>query len=99
MTNIVTLSHAPSGRLLYNAMCKVLSLPECRWAIPQSALRLGARCSDGLEAIIKRRMPLDSEAFDLIIGSAWYSPVRVEQKLGWRAEITLDDGLREMFGR
>ena len=98
-TYIVTGPQAPSGRQLFDAMRKVLGLPECHWSVPQSALRLAARCGDGLEAIFKRRLPLDSEALDRLLGSAWYSAARIEQELGWRAKVSLEDGLREMFGR
>lgn len=97
-TYIVAGPEAPSGRQLFDAMRKVLGLPEYSWAVPQSALRLAARCGDGLEAILKRRLPLDSEALDRLLGSAWYSSSRIEQELGWRAQVSLEDGLREMFG-
>lgn len=98
-TYIVAGPQAPSGRQLFDAMRKVLELPECRWAVPQSAFRLGALCGEGLEAILRRRMPLDIEALDRLLGSAWYSPKRIERELGWSAKITLEEGLREMFGR
>ncbi|WP_319587468.1 NAD-dependent epimerase/dehydratase family protein [uncultured Desulfobulbus sp.] len=90
---------APSGRELYDAMRKVLGLPPCRWTVPESALRLAAHCGNGLEKLFKRRFPLDSEALDRLLGSAWYSSARIERELGWRAKVTLEDGLREMFGR
>jgi nucleoside-diphosphate-sugar epimerase len=98
-TYIVAGPQAPSGRQLFDAMRTVLGLPECHWAVPQSALRLAARCGDGLETILKRRLPLDSEALDRLLGSAWYSPARIKEELGWRAKISLEEGLREMFGR
>jgi UDP-glucose 4-epimerase len=98
-TYIVAGPQAPSGRQLYYTMRKVLGLPKCRWTVPESALRLAAHCGDGLEKIFKRRFPLDSEALDRLLGSAWYSSARIERELGWRANVTLEDGLREMFGR
>lgn len=98
-TYIVAGSQAPSGRELFDAMRKVLGLPPCRWTVPESALRFAGHCGDGLETILKRRMPLDSEAVDRLLGSAWYSPTRIERELGWQAKVSLDEGLREMFGR
>ena len=50
------------------------------------------------EVAFGRRMPLDSEALDRLLGSAWYSPAKIARELGWRARVRLDDGLREMFG-
>ena len=98
-TYIVAGPKAPSGRELYDAMRKALGLPPCRWTVPESALRFAAHCGDGLETILKRRMPLDSEVVNRLLGSAWYSPDRIERELGWRAKVTLEEGLREMFGR
>ena len=66
--------------------------------MPGIALRLGARLGDGLEAVTHRRLPLDSEALARLLGSAWYSPARIERELGWRAQVSLAEGLREMLG-
>jgi nucleoside-diphosphate-sugar epimerase len=32
-----------------------------------------------------------------LLGSAWYSPSRIERELGWQARISLVDGLSEML--
>lgn len=98
-TYIVAGSQAPSGRQLYDTMHQVLGLPQCRWAVPESVLRLAARCGDGLEAMVKRRLLLNSEALDRLLGSAWYSSARIKQELGWQSQVPLEEGLREMFGR
>ena len=96
-TYIVAAQEAPSGRQLYDALRKALGLPHRTWAVPESALRLAARVGDGLEALTGRRLPLDSEALERLLGSAWYSPARIERELGWRARVSLANGLREMF--
>ncbi len=98
-TYIVSGPQAPSGRQLYDAMRTVLGLPRCSWSVPESVLRVAAGCGDHLEKILERRMPLNSEALDRLLGSAWYSSKRIERELNWRAEISLEEGLREMFGR
>jgi nucleoside-diphosphate-sugar epimerase len=67
--------------------------------VPESLLRAAAIGADGLEAIIRRRMPFDSEVLDRLLGSAWYSPARIERELGWRARVSLADGLAEMLGK
>ena len=97
-TYIITGQEAPSGRQLYNAVRKALGRPECRWRVPEAILRASARFGDSLEVACRRRMPLDSEALDRLLGSAWYSPARIERELGWQSKVRLDDGLREMFG-
>lgn len=98
-TYIIAGLEAPSGRQLFDAMRKVLGLSRSPWSVPEFALRLAAQCGDHLEATLKRRIPLTSETLDRLLGSAWYSPTRIEQQLGWRAKVSLEDGLREMFGR
>jgi len=98
-TYIVAAREAPSGRQLYDALRAALGMPRCSWSVPESALRLAGRVGDGLEVFARRRLPLDSEALDRLLGSAWYSPARIERELGWRAKVSLADGLQEMFGR
>lgn len=97
-TYIIAGQEAPSGRQLYNAVRKALGRPASRWTVPEAILRAAARFGDSLEVACRRRMPLNSEALDRLLGSAWYSPARIERELGWRAQVWLDDGLREMFG-
>jgi nucleoside-diphosphate-sugar epimerase len=98
-TYIVAAPEAPSGRQLYDALRQALAMAPLAWEVPAVLLRIGGRVGDGLEALMRRRMPLDSEALDRLLGSAWYSPARIERELGWRAQISLRDGLREMFGK
>lgn len=97
-TYIVAGSEAPSGRELFAAMRQVLGLPRCQYAVPQTALLLAARAADRLEALLQRRLPFDSEVLARLLGSAWYSAERIRQELGWRPQVSLHDGLREMFG-
>ena len=98
-TYIVAAPEAPSGRQLYDGLRMALGMPRCTWAVSERALRLAARLGDGMEVITRRRLPLDSEALERLLGSAWYSPARIERELGWRARVSLADGLREMFGK
>jgi ABC-type transport system involved in cytochrome bd biosynthesis fused ATPase/permease subunit len=52
-------------------------------------LAAAARLGDLGAAVLGRRMPLDSEALDRLLGSACYSPARIERELGWRARVGL----------
>jgi UDP-glucose 4-epimerase len=97
-TYIIAGPEAPSGRQLYDTMREVLALPRCRWSVPETILQGAARCGDGLEKLLKRRVPLNSEVVDRLLGSAWYSSRRIAQELGWQPKVSLREGLREMFG-
>lgn len=96
-TYIVASPDAPSGRALFDALRTAQGLPPCTWSVPESVLRSAAKLGDGLEGFLKRRLPLDTEALDRLLGSAWYSPARIQRELGWRAQVSLASGLSEML--
>jgi UDP-glucose 4-epimerase len=98
-TYIVASQSAPSGRELFDAMREVQGMPACRWTVPEVVLRLAGYLGDGVEHLSRRRMPMDSEVVMRLLDSAWYSPARIERELGWRAQVVLADGLREMLRR
>lgn len=96
-TYIIASQHAPSGRALFDALRQAQGLPPCHWSVPASLLWGGARVGDCLEKLAGRRLPLDSEVVDRLLNSAWYSSARIERELGWRAQVSLIDGLSEML--
>lgn len=96
-TYIVASPEAPSGRALFDALRAAQGLPPCAWSVPEFFLRSAAKFGDGLEWLLKRRLPLDSEALERLLGSAWYSPARIERELGWCAKVSLANGLSEML--
>lgn len=96
---IVASRDAPSGRELYDALRAAQHMKACTWAIPEWGLRMAAQLGDGLGRLSGRRMPFDSEVLDRLLESAWYSPARIEQELGWEAQVPLKDGLCEMLGQ
>ncbi|MFN4326277.1 MAG: NAD-dependent epimerase/dehydratase family protein [Azonexus sp.] len=96
-TYIVASQEAPSGRALFDALRQAHGLSPCHWSVPASILWKGARVGDWIGRLSGRRLPLNSEVIDRLLKSAWYSPGRIERELGWRAQITLVDGLSEMF--
>lgn len=98
-TYIIAAPEAPSGRQLFDALRRVYGMRPCGWSVPVSLLRGAAIGGDLLEAIARRRMSFDSEVLDRLLGSAWYSPARIEQGLGWRARISLSEGLLELVGK
>jgi nucleoside-diphosphate-sugar epimerase len=96
-TYIVASQHAPSGRELFNALRTAHGLSSCTWMVPELVLRAVAGSGDVLGMLLKRRLPLNSEVLVRLLGSAWYSPSRIERELGWQARISLVDGLSEML--
>jgi nucleoside-diphosphate-sugar epimerase len=96
-TYIVAGAEAPSGRQLYDAICEALGLSKVSWAVPAGVLQATGRLGTLAGRLSGRRLPLDSEIVERLLGSAWYSPARIERDLGWRARVSLSAGLREML--
>ena len=109
-TYIVADARAYSGREIYDAIRGAVLDSVCRgfrfagrqaptlhWSVPAGLLRVGARVGDGIGALLDRPMPLNSEVVERLLGSAWYSPARIERDLGWRAQVGLAEGVREML--
>lgn len=97
-TYIIASPEAPSGRQLFDALRAVQGLPPCGWEMPEGALRFAGRLGDVFERMTGRRLPLNSEVVSRLLDSACYSPARIEKDLGWRAQVPLTVGLREMLG-
>ena len=98
-TYIIASSESPSGRGLYDALRLTLGMPRCKWAVPAPLLRGAAIGGDVLENITKKKLLLDSDVLNRLLDSAWYSSDQIERELGWRAEVSLFDGLVELIGK
>lgn len=96
-TYIIAEPRAYSGRELCEGIRTVLGVRSSRWTAPAWALRGAGRMGDGLGRLLGRPLPVRSELISRLLDSAWYSPARIEHELGWRARVSLADGLREMF--
>ncbi len=96
-TYIVADRQAYSGRQIYDSIRKALGKAPARYRVPADFLRFGGRLGDGLGALLHRPLPLNSEVVDRLLGSACYSPARIERELGWRAQIGLAEGVQEML--
>jgi len=97
-TYIVADAQTYSGREIYDAIRDALGKKPVRWRVPSVLLRMGGLLGDGAEGLLRRPLPLNSEVVDRLLGSACYSPARIERELGWRAQIGLTEGVREMLG-
>lgn len=97
-TYIVADPQAYSGREIYDAIRYALAVPPApTLRVPAWALRAGGRGGDVLGGVLRRPLPLNSEVISRLLDSACYSPARIERELGWRAEMGLDAGVREML--
>jgi nucleoside-diphosphate-sugar epimerase len=97
-TYIVADPRAYSGRQIYDAIRAAVGRMPARLRVPASLLRCGGKLGDGLGKLAGRTLPLNSEVTERLLGSACYSPARIERELGWRAGIGLAEGVREMLG-
>ncbi len=93
---IVTDGQTYSTRQLYVLICQALGRPVPRWSVPAGVLRFAARMGDGLERILRRRLPLSSATLDKLLGSAWYRGERIQRELGYRPTRTFPEALPEM---
>ena len=87
-----------SGRQIYSLLRQSLNMKPTNHHIPAGVLRLAGQIGDIAGGILRRRLSLSSEEVAKLLSSAWYSADRIERELGWRSEISLNEGLREMFG-
>lgn len=85
-TYIVADPHPYSTHEIVETMRALLRAPTF-WSVPAWALRTAGSLHPRLHEIVER-----------LIGSACYSPTRIERELGWRARVGLAEGLREMLG-
>jgi UDP-glucose 4-epimerase len=97
-TYIVADTRPYSGREISDTIRAVPPRLTFSWGVPASVLRAGAVLGDVLERVTNRALPMNSEAVSRLLGSACYSPARIQHELGWRAAVGLADGVREMLG-
>ncbi len=96
---------AYSSRQLYEAIRTVLAerpgsrlaRPVVSCTIPAAGWRLVGRLGDALEALSRRSLPVNSDVVSRLLESACYSPARIQQEIGFRTQIDLMTGLREML--
>lgn len=97
-TYIVTGPDRPSGHELYDALRRVLGLPQRNWVVPATFLRLLGRAGDIFQTLTGHRLPFDGEVVARLLGSACYDGEKIQRDLAWVPKIGLDAGLREMLG-
>ena len=97
-TYIVADSKNYSGREIYDVIRQSLGKSAIKWSVPTGLLKAGSFVGDRLENFFHRPAPFNSEIFNRLLGSACYSASKIEDELGWKAQISLSDGIQEMLG-
>lgn len=97
-TYIVADAQPYSGREIYEAIRIALKKPGFRWCVPASLLHTCGHIGDVLGNVLRRPLPLNSEAISRLLDSACYSPAQIERELGWKARTGLVEGIQEMLG-
>ena len=65
--------------------------------VPASILRVVGRVGDLLSKLSGRPIPINSEIVSRLLYSECYLPARIEHELGWRSNVDLLEGLKEMI--
>lgn len=94
---IVSDGRVYSTREMYDLMCRALRQRPPRWSVPLWCLAALGYLGDTIGRVRGRRFLFDSDALEKLIGSAWYSSKRIEDRLGFRAKWDLEKALPEMI--
>jgi len=96
---LVTDGNTYSSRDIYLAICRALGKKPARWVVPAIVLRAMARVGDLFRRLFGFRLPFDSDVLNKLLGSAWYSDVKIRRELGYRPRHTLESALPEMIAQ
>jgi len=97
-TYIVANAKSYSGYEIYKLVREALGLPASSFTLPANALRAGGCLGDIAQRAFKIKSPVTTELISKLLDSECYCPKSIEQTTGWRAEMTLKQGLQEMIG-
>lgn len=85
-----------STRELFVWMCEALGRRVPGWTVPAWSLRGLAHAGDMIGSLTRRRFVFDSQALDRLVGDAWYSSRKLQERLGWVPHRTIRESLAEM---
>lgn len=69
------------------------------WHVPAAALRGAGRVGDFVSILVRRRLPMSTEAVRRLLDDESYSAAAIRRDVGWESSVNLADGLREsLFG-
>ncbi len=94
---IVSGSEAPSGRGIYDEIRRVYGMKATRIEVPLPIMKILASSCEFIQKSSGVNLIFNQEVCDRLLKSEWYSSGNFEKLTGWRANIKLQDGLREML--
>lgn len=94
---IVTDGQPYSTRKIYDLIRESLGRSGRVVPIPPALFSAAARIGDIGGALMGRRLPFDSNAYDKLIGSAFFSSARAARELGFNSTTTLEGVLPAMI--
>ena len=93
---IVSDGQTYSTRQLYELICRALNRKVPGWSVPIGVLRGLAVVGDLIGKARGRRFVFDSDALAKLTGSAWFSSDRIQTRLGFKPQWTLERALAGM---
>ncbi|MFZ5875394.1 MAG: NAD-dependent epimerase/dehydratase family protein [Nitrospirota bacterium] len=94
---IVTDGRPYSTTELYEMIVRGLGKPVPRRRVPIGMLKGLALVGDVVGRLRGRRFVFDSDAFEKLMGDAWYSSKKISRELGYRPRVTFEDALPDMI--
>jgi len=95
-TFIVADNEPFSTRQLYEWISNAVGRPVPRWTVPLCVLRALGKTGDVIGRVRGRRFVFDSDAFEKLVSSAWYSSAKIQRELGWKPAHTLRESMPEI---
>ncbi len=94
---IVSDGIAYSTRDIIGAMYSALDRSMPAWTIPMWMLKVVGRVGDSIGRVTGQRFAFDSDSIPKLLGSAWFSSLKLQQQLGYKAEWSLPRALPQMI--
>lgn len=92
----LTDGHTYSSHQIYKAMRQVLGKSRVCWTIPYVLLQILAKFFDGMQFMLHKKLPFNSNILNKLLGSAHYSNHLVQNDLGWRPQYNFHQVLPEI---
>lgn len=94
---IITDLKAYSTNEIYETVCKELGKKPPALRIPLWVLKCLGHLGNLLGKAQGRRFIFDSDTLHKLIGSAWYTPKKIGNELGYIPQVTFEDSLPELI--
>jgi nucleoside-diphosphate-sugar epimerase len=78
---------------LYTEICRAMGKKPLLRNVPVWALWVAAGVGDAAQAVLRRRMPVNSYAFVRIVGDLCFDSTKIKRDLGWSPKVSLEEGI------